>query len=130
MKKQLMFVSAVVLSLTFASCGAKTEEAAKVDEKVDQIEQVVEETKEEVKEIKEDAEAKVEEVKKTAIKKVKEEVKKEPVKTRTKGTIVEANPNESAESVKAKIEADNKVKEAVNEATKDASTIEVKTRKK
>ena len=81
MKKQVLFVSAVVLSLTFASCGSKTEEAKTPEEVAEQVEEQVEEAVEEVKEEAADAVEEVKEEAAAAKATVKDKVKKEVKET-------------------------------------------------
>lgn len=108
MKKQVLFVSAVVLSLTFASCGSKTEEAKTPEEVTEQVEEAVEEVKEEaadaVEEVKEEAAA----VKTTVKDKVKKEVKetasevKKEIETQTiqKGNVTVKTNAKAVEEAK------------------------------
>lgn len=109
MKKQVLFVSAIALSLAFASCGggeAKTEEKA-AEEKVEDI---ADDAKKDVEEIKEEAAKDIEEVKKEAKKDIKKtadksaaEVSKtvttQTVSTSAKGKKANAKAVETAKQV-------------------------------
>jgi outer membrane murein-binding lipoprotein Lpp len=117
MKKNLMFVSAIVLAMTFTACGPSEDEKAKMEKELtESLDQMFDES---MKELDEDVQA-IEEDKPAA-----EETKKTTTTTTKKPAVDPAKEKEKKEQ-----EVIQTIKQNINDTKQTISTEGTETKKK